>query len=74
MEKAPDSTFLEAKVSLILGVFGFLRITELSSLLWTSIEKKEDIYVISLERLKGRGTKKLSSFIVSGVTFVTSTL
>jgi hypothetical protein len=51
LSKAPDDAInLPVKVALILSIFGFLRLNELHSLLLSSLQKKDDVYVATLLR------------------------
>lgn len=53
-------------MALIIGIFGFLRLTELDHFQFKDLQKKDDVYVGSVLRRKRKGPKRNSEFIISG--------
>jgi integrase len=59
-------TIIVAKVALVIGIHGLLRISEITDLKFDNVEKKDDHYIIFIEKSKTDQAKKGFQFFVQG--------
>ena len=61
---ANDPTNLPIKVATIVGIFGSLRIQEITDFTFQQLNKQGQVYIGEVLRGKGRGPQKLSKFVI----------
>jgi integrase len=65
LNEAPDDpSYLSIKVATIVGIFGSLRIQELTDFTFQQLNKQGLVYIGEVLRGKGRGPKKMSKFVL----------